>query len=146
MIRPAERKDVPRIWELINELADYEKLTHAVTGSAEALEKHIFDNKICWVNVYELDGIVIGYTLCFTVYSTFRTQPGLWMEDLYVTPLHRGKGYGKALITFLIEYCRENNLGRLEWSVLDWNISAIRFYESMGATLLEDWRMCRISF
>ena len=146
MIRPAERKDTTRIWELIQELADYEKLSHAVTGSADVLEKHLFDEKICRVFVFELDGVVIGYTLSFPTYSTFRTLPGMWLEDLYVTPEHRGKGFGKAMLNNLIDHCQNNHLGRLEWSVLDWNEPSIQFYKSMGADVMPDWRICRISF
>ena len=146
MIRPAERKDVPQVWALINELADYERLTHAVTGNTELLEKHIFDDGFCIVFVKEIDGEVVGYTLSFPIYSTFRTLPGLWLEDLYVTPLMRGKGHGKELLTHLIEYCRERGLGRLDWSVLGWNEPSIQFYLAMGADVMPDWRICRISF
>jgi GNAT superfamily N-acetyltransferase len=145
-IRPAERADVPAVWRLINELAVYEKLEGAVIGNDADLEKHIFDDRLCQVTVFEEDGVVVGYTLCAPTYSTFRTQPGLWLEDLYVTPTCRGKGYGKALLNNLIDYCAKSGLGRLEWSVLDWNLPAIGFYEAMGADLLQEWRICRISF
>jgi GNAT superfamily N-acetyltransferase len=146
VIRAAERKDVPRVWALIQELAEYERLTHAVTGDVEALERHIFDDRHCLVFVYELEAEVVGYTLSFPLYSTFRTIPGLWLEDLYVTPAMRGKGYGKALLTHLLDYCRENKLGRLDWSVLSWNEPSIQFYQAMGADVMPDWRICRISF
>jgi len=146
VIRPAERKDTPRIWSLICELAEYERLSHAVTGSLEALERHIFDDRYCSVFVYVEAGEVIGYTLSFPIYSTFRTLPAIWLEDLYVTPGHRGRGFGKALLTNLIEYCRANNYSRLDWSVLSWNEPSIEFYRSMGAEVMPDWRICRISF
>lgn len=146
MIREAERRDVARIWALIQELADYERLTHAVTGNAELLEKHIFDDRHAIVFVFEVEGEVAGYTLSFPIYSTFRTLPGLWLEDLYVTPSARGKGYGKALLTHLIEYCKANKLGRLDWSVLSWNEPSIGFYQSMDAEVMPDWRICRLSF
>ncbi len=146
MIRPAERKDISRIWDLINELAEYEKLSHAVTGGCEALEKHVFDDRLCTVFVIEDEGTVVGYTLSFPTYSTFRTLPGVWLEDLYVTPTHRGKGLGKALLHNLVEYCRIQGLGRLEWSVLDWNEPAVQFYIAQGADVMPDWRTCRISF
>ncbi len=145
-IRPAARGDVASVWRLINELAVFEKLEHAIIGNGSDLEKHIFDDRLCQVTVFEEDGEVVGYTLCVPTYSTFRTQPGLWLEDLYVTPTCRGKGYGKALLSNLIDYCSQSGLGRLEWSVLDWNVSAIGFYEAMGADLLQEWRICRISF
>jgi len=146
VIRQAERADVPRIWALIQELADYERLSHAVTGNVELLERHIFDDGHCLVFVFELDGEVVGYSLSFPLYSTFRTQPGLWLEDLYVTPSLRGKGYGKALLEHLMEYCREKGLGRLDWSVLSWNEPSIGFYQAMGAEVMPDWRICRVSF
>ena len=122
MIRPAERTDIPKVWGLINE------------------------DRACTVFVFELDHEVIGYTLSFPTYSTFRTLPGVWLEDLYVTPDHRGKGYGKQLLNNLIQHCASNRLGRLEWSVLDWNEPSIQFYKAMGADVLPDWRICRISF
>lgn len=146
MIRAAERKDVPRVWALIQELADYERLAHAVTGNASDLERHIFDERLCLVFVLEKDEEVIGYTLSFPIYSTFRTAPGLWLEDLYVTPSERGKGFGKALLLHLLRYCRENGLARLDWSVLDWNEPSIEFYKAMGADVMPDWRICRVSF
>jgi len=146
VIRPAERTDIPKIWALINELADYEKLSHAVTGSAESLERDVFDKPACTVFVYELDDEVIGYTLSFSTYSTFRTLPGVWLEDLYITPEHRGKGFGKQLMNNLIRHCSDHGLGRLEWSVLDWNEPSIQFYKAMGADVLPDWRICRVSF
>jgi len=146
LIRPAERTDIPRIWALIQELADYERLTHAVTGNAVLLERHIFDETRCLVFVIEADGEVVGYLLSFPIYSTFRTLPALWLEDLYVTPAMRGKGYGKALLMHLFQYCRDNGLGRLDWSVLDWNEPSIKFYQAMGADVMPDWRICRVSF
>ncbi len=146
MIRQAERSDIPRIWDLINELADYERLSHAVTGNVELLEKHVIDEKRCIVFVYEVDGVVLGYTLSFPIYSTFRTGPGIWLEDLYVTPDARGKGYGKALLTYLMDHCKENGYCRLDWSVLSWNEPSIGFYQAMGAEVMPDWRICRMSF
>jgi GNAT superfamily N-acetyltransferase len=146
VIRPAERKDIPRIWELIQELAEYERLTHAVTGNVDQLERHVFDDAMAIVFVFEVNDEIVGYTLSFPIYSTFRTLPGLWLEDLYVTPSHRCKGFGKALLTHLIAYCQVKGLGRLDWSVLSWNEPSIGFYQSMGAEVMPDWRICRISF
>lgn len=146
MIRPAEVSDIQSVWELINELAEYEKLSHAVTGSVDALSRHVFEDRLCTVFVCVEQERVVGYTLSFPSYSTFRTVPGVWLEDLYVTPSRRGNGLGKALLNNLIEYCRSNELGRLEWSVLDWNEPSIQFYRAMGADVMPDWRICRISF
>jgi len=147
MVRPATRADIPRVWELVVELADYERLLDAVTGDAALLERHAIDEERIEVFVAENpEGLVVGYTISFPSYSTFRTQPGLWLEDLYVTPSYRGHGYGKALLTNLIEFCREQGFGRLEWSVLDWNEPSILFYQAMGATVMPDWRICRVSY
>ncbi len=144
-VADAEPSDVEAIWRLIRELADYERLSHTVIGSAGLLGEHLFgpDPK-CRSWVARLGGEVVGYALGFTTYSTFRTQPGLWMEDLYVSPAHRGKGFGKALLLRVIEFARENGYGRVEWAVLDWNEPSIRFYEAMGAAIMHDWKTCRV--
>jgi len=142
-IRPALREDLPRIWELILELADYEKLLHKVDGSLEQLER---DFEQAFQSTVALEGDeIIGYTLWFTNYSTFRTKPGIYLEDLYVSPSHRGNGIGKALLHDLFQRAEQENYGRVEWSVLDWNQSAIDFYRSQGAEILEDWRICRVT-
>jgi len=95
--------------------------------------------------VVEGDATVVAFALFFTNFSTFLAQPGLYLEDLYVKPAHRGSGIGRALLTRLARLAVERNYGRFEWSVLDWNENAIRFYEKLGATLLPDWRICRIT-
>jgi GNAT superfamily N-acetyltransferase len=95
--------------------------------------------------VAELDGKIVGYALFFWTYSTFLTKPGLWMEDLYVTPELRGQGLGQALLNAVIEHAGKVGAGRLEWSVLDWNVNAIQFYEKLGAEVMPDWRICRIT-
>ncbi len=142
-IRPALREDLPRIWELILELADYEKLLHKVDGSLEQLER---DFEKAFQSTVAVEGDeIIGYTLWFTNYSTFRTKPGIYLEDLYVSPSHRGKGIGKALLHDLFERAEAKNYGRVEWSVLDWNQNAIDFYRAQGAEILEDWRICRVT-
>ncbi len=144
MIREATVADMPQVWGLIQELADFERLSDAVTGTLESLTEHLGGHFYCFVCV---DGeSVIGYCLGFKTYSTFRTQPGLWLEDLYVTPSKRGLGHGKALLQHLLDWCAREGHGRLEWSVLDWNVDAIGFYRQMGATPLPDWRICRVSF
>ena len=146
MIRDATESDVPRIWELVLELAEYERLTHTVTGSDQQFSEALFgDAPICRCWVTEADGRIVGYALTFSTYSTFRTRRGVWLEDLYVTPSHRGCGLGKALLAHVISWAREQGAARIEWSVLDWNAPAIEFYRRMEAELLEDWRFCRIS-
>ncbi len=145
-IRGAGLADVPQLFALIQELARYEHLEDAVTGSLEALQDHLFgDPRYVEVLVAEVNCNVVGYALFFTSYSTFLTQPGLYLEDLYVQAPHRGQGIGTALLRHLANVVTERQYGRLEWSVLDWNESAIAFYETLGATVLPDWRICRVT-
>lgn len=145
-IRPAKRNDVSDIFALILELAHYEHLEDAVTGSETALGEHLFgDRRYGEALVAEIDHQMVGYALFFTSYSTFLTQPGLYLEDLYVQERHRGQGIGKALLQHVATLVTERQYGRLEWSVLDWNDAAIAFYETLGATVLPDWRICRVT-
>ncbi|MDX2065824.1 MAG: GNAT family N-acetyltransferase [Fimbriimonadaceae bacterium] len=142
-LRSAEPTDLPRVWELILELAEYERLRPQVTGSLALLRAHF--GTAFQLEVAERSGEIVGYALWFTNFSTFRTRPGLYLEDLYVSPVARGQGIGKALLQRLIGIASERGYGRVEWSVLDWNQPAIDFYRSQGAEILTDWRICRIS-
>jgi GNAT superfamily N-acetyltransferase len=145
-LRPAIIADVPVIFDLIKALAEYEQLSHAVTGSIEALEKDLFgDRPVAEVILAEWSGEIVGFALFFTNYSTFLTKSGIYLEDLFVLPEYRRRGIGKAFFHYLARLANERNAGRLEWSVLDWNESAINFYRQMGASLLEEWRICRIT-
>jgi GNAT superfamily N-acetyltransferase len=145
-LRPAELRDVVPIVGLIRELAEFEKLTHLLQVTPEKLRPHLFGEKaVAEAMVAEVNGEVGAFALYFTNFSTFLAQPGLYLEDLYVQPAHRGKGVGEAMLTRLGKLAAERGYGRFEWSVLDWNESAIRFYERMGATLLPDWRICRVT-
>jgi GNAT superfamily N-acetyltransferase len=145
-LRAAEPRDVPAIVGLIHELAAFEKLSHLCQASAESLAPHLFGDKaVVECVVGEAEGEVIAFALFFTNFSTFLAKPGLYLEDLYVQPTHRGTGLGKALLEHLGRLAVERGCGRFEWSVLDWNEDAIRFYEGMGATVMPDWRICRIS-
>ena len=145
-IRPAVRGDVPAIHGLIRELAVYEKLEHLCTGTERALEQALFDSPpSAEVLVASVDAEIVGFALFFPTFSTFLARPGLWLEDLYVQPAHRGTGIGRMLLAYLGALAVERGCGRFEWSVLDWNEHAIRFYERMGATLLPDWRICRVA-
>jgi GNAT superfamily N-acetyltransferase len=145
-IRAATPEDVDILFALIKALAAYEKLTHAVTGSPEALASHLFgDRPVIESILAEVAGQAVGFALFFTNYSTFLTKPGIYLEDLFVQPTYRGQGIGKALLSHLARLALERDCGRLEWSVLDWNDSAIAFYQRMGATVLPDWRICRVT-
>jgi GNAT superfamily N-acetyltransferase len=144
MIRAATPADMPRVWELVLELAAYEKLSDAVTGTLEQFSAGLGRDFRAWVA--EQEGRIVGYALVFSTYSTFRSRPGLWLEDLYVIPECRGAGLGKQLLLTVIAEAKAMDTARLEWSVLDWNQPSIEFYERLGATVLPDWRFCRISF
>ncbi|MEA5509796.1 GNAT family N-acetyltransferase [Crocosphaera sp. UHCC 0190] len=146
IIRPANPADVSDIFSLIQALADYEKLSHQVTGTPEALEKHLFGEKpYAEAIIAQWEGNTVGFALFFSNYSTFLTKPGLYLEDIFVLPPYRRRGIGKALLTYVAQLAVERDAGRLEWSVLDWNDPAIRFYQSLGADVLPDWRICRVT-
>lgn len=146
ILRPAEPRDVAHIVGLIEELAEFENLRHMVQTTAEKLHPHLFGEKpVAEALIGEVDGEAVGFALFFTNFSTFLAQPGLFLEDLYVRPAHRRSGLGKALLTRLAEMACERGYGRFDWSVLDWNEDAIRFYEKLGATVMPEWRICRLS-
>lgn len=145
-IRKAISDDVPQIFTLIQALAEYEELVHQVTGTAEDLQEHLFGNQVyAEAIVAEWDTKIVAFALFFPNYSTFLTKPGIYLEDLFVLPEYRRRGIGKAMLSYLGQLAIERDLGRLEWSVLDWNESAISFYQSMGAKVLPDWRTCRVT-
>jgi len=146
VLRAAEPRDVPAIVGLIAELAEFERLTHLLQVTPETLHRHLFGPKpVVEALVAEHDGAVVAFALFFTSFSTFLGKPGLYLEDLYVQSTHRGRGIGKALLRRLGRLALERDCGRFEWAVLDWNASAIRFYQAMGATVLPDWRICRVT-
>ncbi len=145
-LRPAEPRDVGAIVGLIRELAEFEQLTHLLQVSPETLHPHLFGERpVVEAQVAEAGGEVVAFALFFTNFSTFLAKPGLYLEDLYVRPALRGRGIGEALLARLGAIAVERGYGRFEWSVLDWNANAIRFYEKMGATVMPDWRICRIT-
>src|SRR5207302_11229740 len=138
--RPATPADVPTIARLIRDLAEYERLAHAVDFDEALLRKHLFGERpYCEVLLAEDGGRVVGFALFFHNYSTFRGRPGIYLEDLFVEPAHRGKGHGKALLLELARLAVERGCGRLEWAVLNWNEPAIRFYQKLGAEPLNEW-------
>ena len=145
-LRAAELRDVDAIVGLIRELAEFEQLTHLLQVTPQTLRPHLFGDKpVVEALVAEADARVVGFALFFTNFSTFLAQPGLYLEDLFVRPAHRGLGIGQALLKRLAALAVERGCGRFEWSVLDWNANAIGFYERMGATVMPDWRICRVS-
>ena len=145
-LRPATPADCATLVALIRELAVFEKLEHLVAVTPESLQPHLFGPRpAAEAVVAEVSGQVVAFALFFTNFSTFLGQPGLYLEDLYVQPAFRGTGLGRALLAHLGALAVARGCGRFEWSVLDWNANAIRFYEKMGATVLPDWRICRVT-
>ncbi len=144
-IKPATPADCGIILQFIKAIAEYEKLSHLVEATEESIYKNLFTNPVaahCIIG-YE-NGVAIGFALYFNNYSTFVSKPGIYLEDLFVEPAHRGKGYGKALLLYLVKTARQNNWGRVEWSVLNWNKPAIDFYESIGAKPMQEWTVYRL--
>lgn len=145
-LRAAEPRDLDAIVGLIRELAEFERLTHLLQVTPASLAPHLFgDRPVVEAIVAERASGVVAFALFFTNFSTFLGKPGLYLEDLIVAPAERGQGIGRALLTRLARIAVERDYGRFEWSVLDWNERAIRFYEGMGASLLSDWRICRVT-
>ncbi|AFY48271.1 acetyltransferase [Nostoc sp. PCC 7524] len=145
-VRFAEPADSTTLFDLIKQLAEYEKLSHAVTGDALALQEHLFGSpRYIEAILAEYAGKAVGFALFFHNYSTFLTKPGIYLEDLFVLPEYRRQGIGKALLSKVAKIAVARGCGRLEWSVLDWNESAQAFYRSMGASILDDWRICRVT-
>jgi GNAT superfamily N-acetyltransferase len=145
-IRPATGADVPELLRLIRELAIYEKLEHMAIGTESTLHEALFGKRpAAEAVIAEVDGRAAGFALFFWTFSTFLCKPGLYLEDLFVEPEHRGKSIGKALLQHLATLVVERGGGRFEWRVLDWNEPSIRFYESLGATLMREWLLVRIT-
>lgn len=143
--RYAERNDVSLILKFIRELAAYEKMLDEVVADEATLEEWIFDKNKAEVIFACLDGKEIGFALFFHNFSTFLGRAGLYLEDLYVSPEYRGKGYGKAILKKLASIAVERKCGRLEWWCLDWNKPSIDFYLSLGAKPMSDWTVYRIA-
>jgi GNAT superfamily N-acetyltransferase len=143
-LRNAERRDVPAIFELITELADFERLRHQVRGDPAALERHLFaEPRYAEVLLAEADGALAGFALYFWNYSTFLCRPGLYLEDLFVREHCRGRGIGRVLLDAVEARARAQGCGQLEWSVLDWNTRAIEFYRAFGARPVDGWTVYR---
>ena len=143
--RYAERKDTPLILKFIKELADYEKMLDEVVADEATLEEWIFDKQKAEVIFAMENSKEIGFALFFHNFSTFLGRAGIYLEDLYVQPGYRGKGYGKAILKKLASIAVERGCGRLEWWCLDWNKPSIDFYMSLGAEPMSDWTVYRIA-
>ncbi|HTI71342.1 MAG TPA: GNAT family N-acetyltransferase [Candidatus Limnocylindria bacterium] len=145
-IRSAVESDVPVIYRFIRELAEYEKLLHQVKADEAAFRRALFGERpYAEALIASWQGKPAAVAIFFHNFSTFLAKPGLYLEDIYVSPEFRGKGIGKALLHRLGALAVERDCGRFEWTVLDWNESAIQFYRSQGATVLPDWRVCRVT-
>jgi GNAT superfamily N-acetyltransferase len=146
LIRAARPGDEHSIFALVRALAEYEHLEHTVSGSPERLALHLFGPRpAAEALVVEAGAELVGFALFFGNFSTFLSEPGLYLEDIFVLPEYRQRGLGKALLAAVAQLAEKRQCGRLEWSVLDWNASAIAFYERLGARVLPDWRICRVT-
>lgn len=143
-IRPATEADVETLFGLILELAEYEKLSEKVRGDAGALRRSLFEEKAAEALIVELGGEAVGYAIFFTTFSTFECRSGVWIEDVYVRPDRRRGGIGQAVMEHLAALALERGHVRLEWCALDWNEPALRFYDRLGATRLEEWKLLRL--
>lgn len=143
-IRAAVREDAELLFGLIRELAEYEKLGDAVKGDAELLATTLFDQGAAEALIAEVDGEAVGYAIFFGTFSTFECRPGIWVEDLFVRPENRRCGIGRALLARIAATALERDCARLEWSALDWNEPALRFYDELGATRLREWLILRL--
>jgi GNAT superfamily N-acetyltransferase len=145
-IRAAEPRDAAEMLRLIRALAEYEKLADMAVGTEARLRESLFGARpAAEAMIAERGGRAVGFALYFTTFSTFLCRPGLYLEDLFVEPEHRGAGIGKALLARLAALAVERDCGRLEWRVLDWNEPSIRFYESLGAKLMPEWELVRLT-
>ncbi|ODT84772.1 GNAT family N-acetyltransferase [Phenylobacterium sp. SCN 70-31] len=144
-VRPAGPDDAPLILGFIRDLAAYERLSHEVEATEADIRRDLFgDAPRALCDIAEVDGAPVGFALWFHNYSTFRGRAGIYLEDLFVRPEARGLGAGKALLRRLAQRCVEGGLGRLEWSVLDWNAPSIAFYDSLGAQAMSEWTVRRL--
>jgi GNAT superfamily N-acetyltransferase len=145
LIRPARPDDAELLVHLVRELAVYEKLERHAVATPDAFRQHLFGpDRAAEAAIAEVAGEPVGFALWFATFSTFRGQPGLYLEDIFVRPKHRGHGIGKALLASVARRAVERGCGRLEWSVLNWNTPAIGFYRGLGAKPMDEWTVYRI--
>jgi GNAT superfamily N-acetyltransferase len=145
LIREAGESDVPLIFSFVLELAEYERAAHEVVGTEPMLADALFgEDRVAEAVIAELDGEPAGFALFYRTFSTWQARPGMWLEDLYVTPERRRDGVGRALLEHLARLAVRRGCGRLEWSALTWNTPALRFYEKLGAEVLDEWQVHRL--
>ncbi len=144
-IKQAQAEDVSILLSLIQELADYEKLSNEVVANETLLQYWLFEQKRAEALLLEVDDKVIGFALYFHNFSTFLGKAGLYLEDLYIKPDYRHKGYGKQVFKHLAQLALDRGCGRMEWSVLDWNAPSIQFYQSLGAKAMNEWTTYRLT-
>jgi GNAT superfamily N-acetyltransferase len=145
VIREAYSSDINLIFDFICDLADYEKLRHDVTATPEILHESIFVKKQAEVLIAELDGLPVGFALYFHNFSTFKGKACLYLEDIFIKPQYRGKGFGKAIFNRLAQIAVERGCDRFDWAVLDWNEPSINFYKSLGAFPMDEWTVFRLT-
>ena len=143
--RPAEEKDTALLLTFIRALAEYEHMLGDVVATEPLLHEWLFERKVAEAFFAVEDGVAVGFALYFHNFSTFLGRGGIYLEDLFVLPEYRGKGYGKAILARLAQIARERGCGRLEWACLDWNKPSIDFYLSLGATPMDEWTVYRVS-
>ena len=145
-IHRARRNEVPLVLSLVRELAEYEELSHEVEATETLIEASLFsESPRLFCEIAEWNGEAAGFAVWFHNYSTFAGRFGIYLEDLFVRPQFRRKGIGKALLAHLARTCVENGWSRLQWAVLDWNAPSIEFYKSLGAGLMDEWTLCRVT-
>jgi len=146
LIRRARPDEAGLVFSLVRELAEYEKLLHEVHASEADIAEALFGaNPRLYCDIAEWNGEPAGFAVWFVNFSTFAGRHGIYLEDLFVRPALRGKGIGKALLVHLAKHCLANGWARLQWAVLDWNAPSIAFYKSLGAEMVDEWTICRVS-
>ncbi|QQN63037.1 GNAT family N-acetyltransferase [Bradyrhizobium diazoefficiens] len=145
-IRRARASEAGLVLDFVRELAEYEKLSHEVEATEAMIADALFgSDPRLFCAIAEWNGEPVGFAVWFLNFSTFSGRHGIYLEDLYVRPSHRGRGLGKALLIHLAKECVDNGWSRLQWALLDWNGPSIAFYKSLGAVMLDDWTLCRVS-
>ena len=145
-IRPARPGEASLVFQFVRELAEYEKLEHEVQATEAMIDAALFgEQPRVFCDIAEWDGEPVGFAVWFLNFSTFSGRPGIYLEDIFVRPAFRGRGVGKVLMVHLARKCVENGWARLQWSVLDWNTPSIEFYKSLGAVMMDEWTLCRVS-